>query len=238
MNNLKDNKRKFAKLFYTIEDFFIKKKFLEKHYINSLKLKIKNDCEISLNNNQIADILIFFYKNKKNINSIKKIHNTITLEIAKRLPQSGGFLFLDDDNRYSQTLSLIDFIIDIINLIPNNYITKNYNHIAAPYGIVSLILNLMRGDFDFAFYSLIGLIPGVGGAISASAKIIHKIINHNKSVKKNDQAKEYYKQLQSVQRVHDYLKDETFERTNNPYLDNFEENYNYNDLYADEIDLI
>lgn len=238
MNNLKDNKIKFAKLFNTIDDFFMKKKFLEKNYINVLKYKIKDDCKISLSNKQIADLLIFFHENKKNINSIKKIHNTINLEISKRIPQTGGFLFLDDDNRYSQTLSLIDFIIDIINLIPNNYITKNYNHIAAPYGVISLILNLMRGNFDFAFYSLIGLIPGVGGAISASAKIIHKIINHNKSVKKNEQAKEYYKQLQSVQRVHDYLKDETFERKNNPYLDNFEENYNYNDLYVDEIDII
>ena len=73
---------------------------------------------------------------------------------------------------------MIDFIFDIINLIPNNIITQNYNYITAPYGIISFLMNLLRGNYDFAFYSFIGLIPGIGGAIAGSAKTIHRIINY------------------------------------------------------------
>lgn len=238
MSNLKDNKHKLANLISIIDNFFKEKKFLKANYLNELKEILKNECQIKFSNLQLANILIVYKSNLVNIDKMKKFHKLINLEVSKYKEQSGGFLYLESDNVFTQALNLIDFIIDIINIIPNNIITSNYNHIAAPYGISSLILNLMRGNYDFAFYSLIGLIPGVGGAISGSAKIIHKIIAYLSNVKKTEKAESYYKQLQSSLRVHDYLKDETFERKNNPFLGNFEDNYNYDEYYNDELDIV
>ena len=238
MSNLKDNKQKLANLISIFDEFFVKKEFMKANYLNDLNNKIYKKCDIHFNNIQLGNLLISYKSNRKNIDKIKKIHKIINLEVNKINPQQGGFLYLEDDNVYTQTLNLIDFIIDIINLVPNNIITSNYHYIAAPYGISSLILNLMRGNYDFAFYSLIGLIPGIGGAISASAKIIHKIISYATSKKKIDKSEEYYKQLQSSLRVHDYLKDETFERKNNPFLGDFEDSYNYDKYYNDELDII
>ena len=238
MSDLKDNKIKLANLISIIDNFFNKKGYQTNSYLSDLKNEISDKCGINFKNIQLANILIVYKSNSLNIDKLKKIHRIINIEANKLNPQCGGFLYLESDNVYTQALNLIDFIIDIINIIPNNIITSNYHHIAAPYGISSLILNLMKGNYDFAFYSLIGLIPGIGGAISGSAKIIHKIISYISNKKKIDKSEEYYKQLQSSLRVHDYLKDETFERKNNPFLGNFEENYNYDNYYNDELDII
>ena len=132
---------------------------------------------------------------------------------------------------------MLDFIFDLINLVPNNIITKNYNFIAAPYGILAILLNLLRADYDFAFYSFVGLIPGVGGAIAGSVKIIHRIIKYITRTAKVDNAENYYKQLQSAKRVHDYLRDDSYERKNNPFIGDFEDNYKYDDYFDDELNI-
>ena len=43
--------------------------------------------------------------------------------------KKGGFLYKKYDNRYVKTLATIDFIFDIISLIPENMLTQNYNNI-------------------------------------------------------------------------------------------------------------
>ena len=237
MSNLKDNKIKLANLISIIDNFFSRKGYQRNNYLLNLKNEISNKCGINFKNIQLANLLISYKSNFSNLNKIKKIHKIINIEVNKINPQTGGFLYLETDNVYSQALNLIDFIIDVINIIPNNIVTSNYYHISAPYGISSLILNLMRGNYDFAFYSLIGLIPGIGGAIAGSAKIIHRIVTFLSNKKKIDKSKDYYKQIQSTLRVHDYLNDETFERKNNPFLGDFEDNYNYDKNYNDELDI-
>ena len=238
MSNLKDNKIKLANLISVINNFFEKKKYFSNNYLGELNEELQKKYQINFSNKQLANILLVYKFNFSNLNKIKKIHKLINYEANKINPQIGGFLYLESDNVYTQTLNLIDFIIDVVNIIPNNIITPNYHHIAAPYGISSLILNLMRGSYDFAFYSLIGIIPGIGGVISASAKIIHKIIAYISNGKKTEKSKEYYKQIQSSLRVHDYLKNDNFERNYNPFLGNFEDNYNYDEYYNDELDFI
>ena len=76
-----------------------------------------------------------------------------------------------------------------------------------PFGFISVIMNLMRGDYEFAFYSLISMTPSIGGIISVSAKMIHRImravsIKKSSSIEKN---LEYYKQILSARRVHNFL---------------------------------
>lgn len=235
---VKDNLKKFSKLISIIDNFFINKEYSNNGYISILKNKIKNDCNINISNKRLSELLLSFHNNKNNYDKMKNIHKTINIEINKINPQIGGFIYDDNHNKYAQVLDMIDFIFDLINIIPNNIITQNYNFIAAPYGIIAVLLNLLRGNYDFAFYSFIGLIPGIGGALAGSIKIIHRIINYISSTNKMNDAKEYYKQLQSAKRVHDYLKDETFERKNNPFIGNFEDNYKYNNYFNDEIDIL
>ena len=227
---LKKKINTFSKLISIIDDFFINKYYMNKNYLNQLKNKINKKCNININTKRLSNLLISFHSNKNNFDKINKIQKAINLEVNKINPQIGGFIYADDDNRYTQVLNMIDFIFDIINLIPNNIITQNYNYITAPYGIISFLMNLLRGNYDFAFYSFIGLIPGIGGAIAGSAKTIHRIINYIISKNKLNKANEYYKQLQSARRVHNYLKDETYEMKNNPFLGEFENNYNYDDI--------
>lgn len=234
---VKGNIRKFSNLISIIDSFFINKEYKNQSYLNKLNLKINKDCDINLSNKKLSKILVSFHKNKENYKKFTNFHKTINIEINKINPQLGGFIYDDNDNKYAQVLNILDFIFDIINLIPNNIITKNYNFIAAPYGILAVLLNLLRGNYDFAFYSFIGLIPGIGGALAGSVKIIHRIINYVTKTNTLKEGEEYYKQIQAAKRVHDYLKDETYEKNNNPFIGDFEDNYKYDDFYDDELNI-
>jgi len=234
---VKGNIRKFSNLISIIDSFFINKEYNNQSYLNKLNLKINKDCDINLSNKKLSKILVSFHKNKENYKKFTNFHKTINIEINKINPQLGGFIYDDNDNKYAQVLNILDFIFDIINLIPNNIITKNYNFIAAPYGILAVLLNLLRGNYDFAFYSFIGLIPGIGGALAGSVKIIHRIINYVTKTNTLKEGEEYYKQIQAAKRVHDYLKDETYEKNNNPFIGDFEDNYKYDDFYDDELNI-
>lgn len=229
--------KKFSRMILLINDFFNKKSYNNNSFLVELRDKIKKDCDIDMSNKKLSQLLLVFNKNKGNYNKIKKLHKTINVEVNKINPQIGGFIYNDNENGYSQVLSMLDFIFDLINLIPNNIITKNYNFIAAPYGILAILLNLLRADYDFAFYSFVGLIPGVGGAIAGSVKIIHRIIKYITRTAKVDNAENYYKQLQSAKRVHDYLRDDSYERKNNPFIGDFEDNYKYDDYFDDELNI-
>lgn len=234
---VKNNLNNFSNLISIIQNFFVNKEYKNESYLNQLKDKIKKKCNIDVSNKQLGNILITFHKNQDNYKKFVNFRKVINKEVYKINPQCGGFIYDENDNGYAQVLNIIDFIFDIINLIPNNIITKNYNFIAAPYGILAVLLNLLRGNYDFAFYSFIGLIPGIGGALAGSVKIIHRIINYISKTKKLKEGEDYYKQLQAAKRVHDYLKDETYEKVNNPFIGNFEDNYKYDDYFDDELNI-
>ena len=67
-----------------------------------------------------------------------------------------------------------------------------------PYAISSLLLNLFRGDYDF-FY----IIPGVGGVLASSSKIIHRIIRYIINSKKIENVENYYKQILAL---HEFIR--------------------------------
>ena len=92
-------------------------------------------------------------------------------------------------------------------------------------------MNLMRGDFEFAFYSLIGMIPSVGSIIALSSKMIHRIL---RAITIKDTSKDninYYKQILAARRVHRFISDGA--NRNNLYEGNFEKRYksSYDDEY-------
>ena len=99
-----------------------------------------------------------------------------------------------------------------------------------PYAVASLLLNLFRSDYDFAFYSFLGIIPGIGGILASSAKIVHRIIRYVINAKKVEDVEGYYKQILAARRVHDFVKDENYEQLDNPYIGSFENNFNFNEM--------
>ena len=56
--------------------------------------------------------------------------------------------------------------------------------------------------------------------------MIERIIRYAYNRTENDDIEEYYKQIQAVRRVHDFVKDENYDKLDNPYSDNFENSYN------------
>ena len=97
--------------------------------------------------------------------------------------------------------------------------------------MVSFILNILRGDHDFAFYSFIGMIPGVGGILSASSKIIHRIIRNIIYQQKEQKAENYYKEIQTTRTIHEFLKKNDYDKLDNPFITKFEGEYDYKTNY-------
>ena len=224
------NIKKLSKLINHLDTFFEKKEYNKKDFINNFNKKIINDIGIKLTNRRTANLLFSYHKYNNHFDKINKLRNKFDNELCNKLNQSGGFFFNKYDNKYIKSLTIIDFLFDIINLIPNQIISKNYNFVTMPYAIASLLLNLFRGDYDFAFYSFLGIIPGIGGILASSAKIVHKIIRYVINSKKVANVEGYYKQILAARRVHNFIKDENYEKLDNPYIGSFENNFNFNEI--------
>ena len=224
------NIKKMSKLINHLDLFFEKKEYNKKDFITNFSKKINNDIGIKLNNKRTANLLFSYHKYNNHFDKVNNLKNKFDKELCTNYNQSGGFFFNKYDNKYMKSLTIIDFLFDIINLIPNQIISKNYNFVTMPYALSSLLLNLFRGDYDFAFYSFLGIIPGIGGILASSAKIIHRIIRYVINAKKVDDVEGYYKQILAARRVHDFVKDENYEKLDNPYIGSFEENFNYNEI--------
>ena len=225
---------KMSKLINYLDIFFEKKEYNNKNFINKFRNNVQKIFVLKLHDRRIANLLISYHKYNFQLNKVNTLKNKFDNELCSKYNQKGGFFFNKYDNKYMKSLNIIDFLFDIINLIPNQIISKNYNFITMPYAVSSLLLNLFRGDYDFAFYSFLGIIPGIGGILASSTKIIHRIIRYIINAKKVEDVEDYYKQILAVRRVHDFVKDENYESLNNPYIGSFENNFNYyeiEDLY-------
>ena len=229
-NQYESNIKNFTKLVNILDDFFEKKHYNKKHFLENLKSKINNDIKLNLNNKRLSNLLISYHKYNHQFNKLHLLRSKLDNELCLTCNQKGGFFFNKYDNKYMKTLTIIDFLFDIINLIPNQIISSNYNFISMPYAVSSLLINLFRGDYDFAFYSFLGIIPGVGGILSSSAKIIHRIIRYAINTKKVNEVEEYYNQILAARRVHEFVKDEEYEKLDNPFIGSFENNFNYKEI--------
>ena len=223
---LKSNLNKFSNFRVLIDNFFEKKLYNKKGFLK----KFISDAKpfIKLNKKRAFNILKEYQKYNFYFTKIEKLMGKIDYEVFGK--QNGGFLYNKYDNRYVKTLASIDFIFDIISLIPENMLTKNYNNIYFPYGVTSLLINLFKGDLDFAFYSFISLIPGVGSMVAASAKIVHRILRYILNRSNVEDIEKYYKQIQANRRVHAFLKDEQYDKLNNPYLGDFETDFDLKEI--------
>ena len=221
---------KFSKLLNNLESFFKNKKYNNKNFIYKFNNKINKEIGINLDNKRISNLLISYFKYNYQFDKINYLITKLDNELCNNYNQNGGFFFNKYDNKFMKSLTIIDFLFDIINLIPNQIITKNYNFITMPYAISSLLLNLFRGDYDFAFYSFLGIIPGVGGVLASSSKIIHRIIRFIINSKKIENVENYYKQILAARRVHEFIKDENYEKLENPFIGSFENNFNFNEI--------
>ena len=224
------NIKKFSKFIYIIDNFFKNKKYNESHFLNKLNEELINEINLNLGIKRLSNLLLSYKKYEFYFSKCASLRSKIDYELCSTYNQSGGFFYNKYDNKFMKAFTIIDFLLDIINLIPNQFFTNNFNFVKMPYGIVSLLINLFRGDYDFAFYSFVGIIPGIGGILSSSIKIIHRIIRFNINKKKVEDVEDYYSQIQSARRVHEFVKDDNYEKLKNPYIGDFENNYNYDEI--------
>ena len=221
--NTKNSINKLNKLFNIYENFFVKKKYLKNNFLKKLKSNIKKECNIDFDNNTISKLLIKYHENLNHINQINLIKKCFNIELNKTI-QKGGFLTnKNQQSSYTMALNIADLLLDIVGVLPNDLFTVSSNYIFGPYALVNVIMNLMRGDFEFAFYSLIGMIPSVGSIIALSSKMIHRIL---RAITIKDTSKDnidYYKQILAARRVYRFVSDGA--NRNNLYEGNFEKRY-------------
>ena len=55
-------------------------------------------------------------------------------------------------------------------------------------------------------------------------------ITYEELLKKVEDVEGYYKQILAARRVHDFVKDENYEKLDNPYIGSFENNFNFNEM--------
>ena len=222
--------KNFSKLIQRFYVFKENKEYKQKNYLDKLTKDVNIICKTSYDNKKSYDMLIAFKKNENNLSKLFSAKNIFYKSIDDTFEMKGGFFSNDEDNKFTKTLNLVDFMLDLIRFIPNNILTSSHLYIGLPYSILSILLNLFRNDYDFAYYSFLGVIPGVGGLISSSIKMVHRIIRYitNKNIVKSH--KKYYKQIQASRRVHRFIKDDNYENIKNPYLNNNENQYNIKDI--------
>lgn len=233
LNKINKNYNKLNILFNIFDEFFYYKKYKNKNFLFNLKNDIFNKCNLNFNNKKLYVLLINYFNNLPNIIKIKKLKAGINVEL-KPINQRGGFLTNKDQNSsYTFALNVADMIFDLISILPNDLFTSSGKNITTPFTLVNVLMNLMRGDYEFAFYSMLSMLPSIGGIISISAKIIHRIIRAISSENTTGDEKnlKYYKQMASAKRVYHFLSNGA--NRNNIMEGRFEKEYksSYDDEY-------
>jgi hypothetical protein len=176
----------------------------------------------NIKNNKSNKLHPVFKQNKSIFNTFYKIRNVIDTNLCHQFNQNGGFFYDQNDDFIIQILDTIDFIFDIINILPNYFFKTHTQFITLPYSILSFYTNLLRNDYEMAFYTLIGIIPGIGALISTSSKIILRIIKHNEKIKNNKKDFNMLNQIKVAKEIKKILNSKSF---NNQFLSEFEKNY-------------
>ena len=206
-----------------INDFFLNKKKKKKKFLKEIKDKIFIHSKIKIDNHKLFKLLLNYHKYGHYFEKVKNLKYLINSESI----QTGGFFSRGYDNKYTRALNVIDFLIDIINLMPSKIFSKSYHNVTLPYAIMSFILNILRSDLDFAFYSFIGMIPGIGSVLSASSKIVHRIIRNISYQNHESKKEDNFKKIQITRKVHDYIKNDKAFDIENPFNTKFENEYLY-----------
>ena len=176
----------------------------------------------NIKNNKSNKLHPVFKQNKSIFNTFYKIRNVIDTNLCHQFNQNGGFCYDQNDDFIIQILDTIDFIFDIINILPNYFFKTHTQFITLPYSILSFYTNILRNDYEMAFYTLIGIIPGIGALISTSSKIILRIIKHNEKIKNNKKDFDMLNQIKVAKEIKKILNSKSF---NNQFLSEFEKNY-------------
>jgi hypothetical protein len=138
--------------------------------------------------------------------------------------QTGGFLFNTYDTIYTKVLNIIDVTIAAISIFPTQFISDDLQSIVGPYQLISLFLNLSRGDYMLAFYSFISLIPGLGSIIGGSLKIMHMIIRYMYEKEQDKIKHKYLDEVEQIRIIHKMIAnyDPTYKYTKYESLNSLE----------------
>jgi hypothetical protein len=179
--------------------FFRFKNYL--YYFYKTINKILKKYNIKLSIIKTNSILFLLLDNHKHISKLFNKFNTIYFNCIDEIKeQKGGFIFKEFDSVFTKILNVVDIVIDFLTIIPNHILFNS--PILAPWQLMSLISNLMRGDYMLAFFSFITIIPDVGLVVGASLKIIYKIVSF--IIEKIYVAKQdiYLQDIESMRRIY------------------------------------
>lgn len=193
---------------------------MTKNKIKLFVLYIKN-----IKNNKSNKLHKLFKHNKLNFYNLYKIRKILDNKLSCKFNQKGGFFYDQNDDFILQILDTIDFIFDIINILPNYFFKTHTQFVTLPYMILSFYSNLLRNNYEMAFYTLIGIIPGIGSIISTSSKIILRIIKYNQKMKHNKEKLDKLNQIKFAKEIKKILKSNYSKSFNYPFLSDFENNY-------------
>jgi len=178
-----------------------------------------------IKNNKNDKLHKLYKHNESNFNKIYKIRSIFDYKLCNQFKQNGGFFYDQNDDYILQILDTIDFLFDIFNILPNYFIKTNTQFVTLPYSILSFYTNLLRNNYEMAFYTLIGIIPGIGALISTSSKIILRLIKYNQKIKNNKEDIDRLNKIKVSKEIKQILQSSNSNSFNYPYLSDFEKNY-------------
>ena len=193
--------------------------------MNKNKFKLFANYIKNIKNDKSNKFYKLYKHNKLNFYNLYQIRKTLDNKLCSKFKQNGGFFYDQNDDFILQVLDTIDFIFDIINILPNHFFNTHTQFITLPYMILSFYSNLLRKNHEMAFYTLIGIIPGIGSLISTSSKIILRIINYNQKIKENNEKLDKLNQIKTAKEIKKILKSKYSNSFNYPFLSDFENNY-------------
>ena len=193
--------------------------------MNKKKIKLFAKYIKNIKNNKSNKLYKLFKHNKYNFYNFYKIRKILDTKLCSEFNQNGGFFYDQNDDFIFQMLDTIDFIFDIINVLPNYFFKTHTQFVTLPYMILSFYTNLLRNNYEMAFYSLIGIIPGIGSLISTSSKIILRIIKYNQKMKYNKEKIDKLNQIKVSKEIKKILESKYSNSFNYPFLSDFENNY-------------
>ena len=193
--------------------------------MNKYKIKLFANYISNIKNDKSNKLYKLLKHNEFNFYNIYKIRKVLDNKLCYNYKQIGGFFYDQNDDFILQVLDTIDFIFDIINILPNYFFNTHKQFITLPYQLLSFYSNLLRNNHEMAFYTLIGIIPGIGSIISTSSKIILRVINYNLKKKNNKEKIDKLNQIKIAKEIKKILKSNYSNTFNYPFLSDFENNY-------------
>ena len=204
-NNVNKLSSDLHKLSYaiTLINFSINKNFINKKgFLKELTNEINQVTAINFSTNDVFKLIKQSIENKK---MLQELDNNTLYKKQNVIDMKGGFFaeYFDwnkDTGFITKVLDIGTTLLDILGFIPGAGIAIDG---------LAIIINLLRGDFLSAGFSLINIIPLIGSFIGTPIKVIKKIAKMNAR----------------INRIKDFVSSDDDDEDENSNEDDYEDDY-------------